>query len=387
MLKATVLPNSTLSVDEIPVSDGVLFEEVEFFFPKSWEGYQKTAVFSCENTVSSVVLDPDNPLCTGENKCYIPHEFLTPKGFYLSVFGVLGESRATTTKVPVFVEPSGYALGDAPDEPTPDVYEQLIALANDTKAIALDVRADADNGEFNGQKGDKGDTGESGIYYGSSAPTDPKHPLWINPLGGGYILEQGYLPQSPNPISGKGVAEAINGLSQAVGQDISVLQLSDSTILDRLTALENREADIAALLSAAYPIGSIYLSYNHTNPSAIFGGTWERLQDGFLWGANEADTIGETGGEATHILTEAEMPSHCHQIGSDTNPNVVTYSQGRGTDNGTNLAEVAGEESRKFSYIIGGTYGSTDETQNKGGGQAHNNMPPYIKVSMWLRTA
>ena len=37
----------------------------------------------------------------------------------------------------------------------------------------------------------------------------------------------------------------------------------------RLTALES------SLLNSIYPVGSIYLSVNSTNPGTLFGGTWE----------------------------------------------------------------------------------------------------------------
>lgn len=117
-----------------------------------------------------------------------------------------------------------------------------------------------------------------------------------------------------------------------------------------------------------YPIGSIYLSVNSADPSDLFGGTWEQLKDKFLLGAGDTYEAGSTGGEAEHTLTVDEMPSHSHQIGRDN--------------------DVAG----------GGLYGSVHDggvstaqvkvdTSSTGGSQAHNNMPPYLTVYMWKRTA
>ncbi len=372
MLKATILPNSTLSVDEIPVSDGVLFEEIEFTFPNSWENYLKTAVFSLDDTVISVILDPENPLCTGKNKCHIPYELLTPQGFYLSVFGTLGESRATTTKVFVNVNASGYALGDSPSEPTPNEYEQLIALTKNTEKIAQELKTAAENGEFNGErgedgeKGEKGEKGESGIYYGTTPPEDPNHPLWINPLGEGYCVEQDYNPQSLNPLSGSAVSKALDGLSAPLEEGIDALT-ENSRILDsRIEALENSEIDMAAILNMVYPVGSIYISYNHTNPQTLFGGSWTRLQDRFLYGAKSTDTIGTTGGSSTHKLTIDEMPSHEHET-------YRSLNGASGTDRYTPIKANSGYE--------------TTTTISEGGSKAHNNMPPYIKVSIWRRTA
>ena len=120
-----------------------------------------------------------------------------------------------------------------------------------------------------------------------------------------------------------------------------------------------------AIFDAIYPVGSIYIAYNHTDPSTLFGGTWARMTDGFLWASRPTDIIGQTGGEKTHVLTEAEMPAHSH--GS-------VYSQ-----------HSTGTKSYAW-YTTGGSsvaYGPV----STGGGAAHNNMPPYIQVSIWRRTA
>lgn len=115
----------------------------------------------------------------------------------------------------------------------------------------------------------------------------------------------------------------------------------------------------------AYPVGSIYIAYNHTNPGTLFGGTWVRMTGGFLWASNATDTIGQTGGEKTHTLTVNELPSHSH--GS-------VYSQ-----------HASGTKDKAWYNTSGSSvaYGAVAT----GGGAAHNNMPPYIQVSIWRRTA
>lgn len=118
-----------------------------------------------------------------------------------------------------------------------------------------------------------------------------------------------------------------------------------------------------------YPIGAIYMSVNNTNPATLFGGTWEQLKDTFLLAAGDSYAAGTTGGEATHTLTINEMPSHNHKVGVGGN----TYSGG---------------------YPLQQTSGDYDKTENgnflinyEGGDQPHNNMPPYLTVYMWKRTA
>lgn len=119
-----------------------------------------------------------------------------------------------------------------------------------------------------------------------------------------------------------------------------------------------------AIFDAIYPVGSIYIAYNHTNPGTLFGGTWTRMSGGFLWASQAGDTIGQTGGERTVTLTAAQMPKHSHG---------GTY-----TNAGT---------ARTHAWLASGGSAMGYDTVEAGGGQAHNNMPPYIQVSIWRRTA
>ena len=154
-------------------------------------------------------------------------------------------------------------------------------------------------------------------------------------------------------------------------------------------------------MNAIYPVGSIYWSAYPTDPSILFGGTWERLRDCFLWATGDNTAIPETNGcnpnarsfeygETQHLLTLNEIPSHNHDW----------YDPGHGHD-------VYASNTNKVGAMLGGTgesaivgfttYGSstafasgatTNITFNaQGGGQSHNNMPPYIRRYCWQRTA
>ena len=63
-----------------------------------------------------------------------------------------------------------------------------------------------------------------------------------------------------------------------------------------------------------YPVGSIYISVNSTNPSVYFGGSWEQIKDRFLLACGDTYNNGIFGGEAKHKLTVNEMPSHSHDM-------------------------------------------------------------------------
>lgn len=129
---------------------------------------------------------------------------------------------------------------------------------------------------------------------------------------------------------------------------------------------------------ASWPVGAVYLSMVNVNPSAIFGGTWARVANGrMLVGVDEGDasfdTARETGGAKTHTLTVAEMPSHSHYAG--------TLSVERRAAAGTGVGLARGNATAVDNYGFNGA------VQANGGGDPHNNMPPYFTVYMFERTA
>lgn len=52
------------------------------------------------------------------------------------------------------------------------------------------------------------------------------------------------------------------------------------------------------LLNQFYPVGSIYMSVNSSNPGTLFGGTWQRIQDRFLLACGSTYANGATGGRS-----------------------------------------------------------------------------------------
>lgn len=149
------------------------------------------------------------------------------------------------------------------------------------------------------------------------------------------------------------------------------------------------------LLDLTYPIGAIYLSVTSTSPATLFGGTWIQLQDRFLLGAGSTYINGNTGGEATHALSEAEMPVHDHSAssnstGAHTHPiryKALTANDGsyvclRRTDSGDSYDGTDSDAANSA-----GSHSHTITIGSAGSGSAHNTMPPYLVVYMWKRTA
>lgn len=122
----------------------------------------------------------------------------------------------------------------------------------------------------------------------------------------------------------------------------------------------------------AYPVGSIFQSTSSTSPATTFGGTWERIKDKFLLSAGDSYSAASTGGEAEHTLTLEEMPGHNH-----------AYKFGTG--NSGTYTSVPNENLKVQIYVD--TYQNWGSLATVGGGQSHNNMPPYITVYTWKRTA
>lgn len=129
------------------------------------------------------------------------------------------------------------------------------------------------------------------------------------------------------------------------------------------------------LLDWIYPVGAIYLSVNAADPSALFGGTWERIKDRFLLSAGDTYAAGVIGGEATHTLTVSELATHSHAMAG-----TGGYSVWGGT-------QSTNKPNRDASGAQYWTDANTINTGNQGGGMPHNNMPPYLTVYVWKRTA
>ena len=104
------------------VAESIDYLKARFAFSADWDGAAKTAIFKTADRkgVYNVILD-ENGICT------VPSEVIHAPRFYVSVFG---GSRITANEVEVQCNVSGYAEGSAPDTPTPEIYEQILAEIN-----------------------------------------------------------------------------------------------------------------------------------------------------------------------------------------------------------------------------------------------------------------
>ena len=197
---------------------------------------------------------------------------------------------------------------------------------------------------------------------------------------------------------------------------------TDSFVIQDINTQQNFNVTLAAiksaLLSSSFPLGAIYMSVNSTNPGELFGGIWEALENKFLLGASSSYPVGSTGGEVNHTLTLSEMPTHNHEdtltleislkphshgIRSSSNYSTNCNGLARGGDSNNGgyyqvggVANNNGEEFYCYKAGDGIEYIKPENTEidsqettlynaNVGGGNPHNNMPPYLAVYMWKR--
>lgn len=138
-------------------------------------------------------------------------------------------------------------------------------------------------------------------------------------------------------------------------------------------------AALATILNLIYPVGHIYIGYVSTNPNTLFGiGTWTAFAAGKVLvgldagGDTDFDVVGDTGGAKTVTLTSAQsgLPAHTHVI------------QGK---NGGALSNAA--VFGKVDTNTNDNPGATQLNTAADAAESHTNMPPFITVYMWRRTA
>lgn len=139
---------------------------------------------------------------------------------------------------------------------------------------------------------------------------------------------------------------------------------------DDAGAVDLTAADVGAASKADMQV--YFTPFADDSPAARFGGTWTQIKDRFILAAGDAYAAGSTGGEATHMLTIAELAAHNHMVD----------------------IRIDGGSNYNYWSIKGDSYYQNSPEQNSvymgntnvvGNGQPHNNMPPYLSLYIWMR--
>ena len=116
-----------------------------------------------------------------------------------------------------------------------------------------------------------------------------------------------------------------------------------------------------------------YVSPEDDDPAAIFGGDWARIEGQFVFGCDTSHPSGDSGGKETVTLTTNQIPNHTH------NTNVRL----QWVDSPVSNSLTVSWASTSNLHVLGGNEGPF--TSSVGGGQSHENMPPYLAMYMWYR--
>lgn len=153
---------------------------------------------------------------------------------------------------------------------------------------------------------------------------------------------------------------------------------------------EENKINVSERMSYFPPIGFVHISTKNTHPSTIYGvGEWKQIKDVFLLCAGDTYAIGTTGGSAEVTLTTEQMPSHTHTISSSGgHSHTAKFKEQKYPTSGASRdfarkQSTTDQDSTAQVTVSNGAH--THTPANTGGGQAHNNMPPYQTVYAWER--
>jgi len=145
-------------------------------------------------------------------------------------------------------------------------------------------------------------------------------------------------------------------------------------------------------IDAVVPIGSIMM---WSGSVATIPAKWHlcdgtngtiNLQDKFIVGAGSTYAVAATGGEATHVLTTNEMPSHNHGGVTSVDSPDHTHNISTRSNSGTDIVGQGNNSGTLTSYATGGaSVRHTHAITAQGGGAAHENRPPYYALAFIQR--
>lgn len=240
-----------------------------------------------------------------------------------------------------------------------------------------------------------------------------------------------------NIAEGDGSSSGGNHLLFVIGNGTSTSRSNALTVSwNGIPSFRNPANTFGSVFDLIYPVGSIYMSVNSTDPGTLFGGTWVQIQDTFLLAAGTNHAAGSTGGSenavvpyhrhsvsitsgagtahhhgkgtlagsttnnmqagASHYMTSATAVSSLQgtiNSSSSASYNFVRVSRsdtpntGRGTPTipagqAVTVSGSTADESAHTHSVIGNTsYAGTS------GNATGANMPPYLAVYVWQRTA
>lgn len=212
----------------------------------------------------------------------------------------------------------------------------------------------------------------------------------------------------------KDIADSLEGLAGITGIATTEEAIAGESDTKAMTPLKTKEAikaqvPIQTIIDSIYIVGQIVEYASNVNPNDLYPWqTWEQIKDVFTLASGDKYSIGQTGGVSTVTLTVAQIPEHIHTAsvqnasltgrinGSANSSNGYNNNplSGSGVFSGSGAINGYGEGGEWNSGTatwaglnFGGTHNHDISIETTGGGEAHNNMPPYLVTIKWKRTA
>ena len=217
------------------------------------------------------------------------------------------------------------------------------------------------------------------------------------------IVDSGLSSSSTNPVQNKAISSALGkklnlsgGTMKGALTTKGIKLTSGTDYGDTLPSnpatnqLFFQTVGSNFVLDNVYPVGSIYMNVNSTNPGTLFGGTWEQIQGKFLLGMSSSYPAGSQGGEAEHALTLNEIPEHRHYLSQLGNTYRMLPSTHAADDPNREMptTEITSQGPGYLKpTVTWGGYLIAWQLVDTPHDLPHNNMPPYLAVYIWKRTA
>ena len=211
-----------------------------------------------------------------------------------------------------------------------------------------------------------------------------------------YVMLRDYDTITLLPIGGGGGGGGIQSINTTIVPDAIgnalvnatnlPLSTSDPTsIYAQIATLTSAISTINGKLNNLFPIGYIYMSVDSTDPGTIFGGTWVPIKDRFLLAAGDTYVVDQTGGYAQVTLEESNLPAISGSMTIRKMSNATTVAN---PDGAISIADAT--SGNAYSQLAQSTAAAVlpqKITFSFGQDAPHENMPPYVTVYMWKRTA
>ena len=205
-----------------------------------------------------------------------------------------------------------------------------------------------------------------------------------------------------------GIGGSIVTINESINEINSSLETINTTLDTKADTDHNHDNKYVLktdIIDLIYPVGSIYMSMNKTDPNDLYSDTtWDRITDRFLWCCADGMEPGYRDGEYQVTLTVDNLPNHNHEfIGvemtGEYQPNgmcspfnsTLVGDQVKGVFKYNNSRLTYGVE--KYDNITkdlpGLMFQATPEgtISKTGRGESFSIIPPYIAVYCWQRIA